>query len=96
MNLDKFILQKALNTWGVYAQLGIAQEECAELIQAISKYFRGDDPLMEHVEQEIADVIIIIEQLLLLVNSENVQNHINNKMERINKRMDRYHEINQR
>lgn len=42
-------------------QLQIAQEECAELIQAISKYLRyGDiDPLLE----EFADVHIVLEQI---------------------------------
>jgi len=42
-------------------QLHIAQEELAELIQAISKYIRyGDvEPLLE----EYADVVIMMEQL---------------------------------
>ena len=46
-------------------QLGVAQEECAELIQAISKVRRrGECPAtMNHLAEEIADVEIMCAQL---------------------------------
>ena len=43
----------AIDKWGRDSQLGVAQEECAELIQAISKYFRhGDQKSVEKVIEE--------------------------------------------
>lgn len=52
-------------------QLGILQEECAELIQAVSKLNRADGwenkkAAQENVAKEIADVLIMCEQVAYL------------------------------
>jgi NTP pyrophosphatase (non-canonical NTP hydrolase) len=52
--------------YGKDAQLGMLQEECAELIQAVSKYRRAGMPLIDdynHIVEEIADVEIVISQV---------------------------------
>lgn len=51
--------------YGLEHQLGLLQEECGELIQAISKYRRhGDkDPMIE----ELADVEVVIAQIKFLL-----------------------------
>ena len=60
--------------YGVRYQLEIAMEECAELIQAISKMNRTDGNAEEymksklHLEEEIADVIVCIDQLKSIYN----------------------------
>lgn len=57
------------------AQLDIVQEELAELIQAISKYKRyGKNWTFNNVIEEIADVEIMLEQLIYLL-SDNGSTH---------------------
>ena len=59
---------------GIYSQLPILQEECAELIQAVSKLLRAKregklqdrDALLVHVTEEIADVEIMLMQTVFL------------------------------
>ena len=58
------IIEKIIPHYGWRHQMMKCMEECAELIQAISKYL--DDPHDEtrtHVVEEIADVEFMLEQL---------------------------------
>ena len=55
------IYQKAIDTYGLESQLGLLQEECAELIQSVSKYRRGRN---HNISEEIADVTIMTEQIV--------------------------------
>lgn len=59
---DDDVLNAIIDVNGDDFQLGIAMEECAELIQAISKYRRYGDN-QQSVAEEIADVLIVIEQV---------------------------------
>ena len=61
---EKEILQKAINTFGEYSQIDMAIEEMAELTQALSKCKREKE---HNVEEEIADVEIMISQLRLMI-----------------------------
>lgn len=54
--------------YGLKSQLSILQEECAELIQAASKYVRGFD--VHGLLEEIADTQIMLEQVRYLLNSD--------------------------
>ena len=58
--------------YGKEPQMGVAQEECAELIQAISKIRRKgtNTETMRHLAEEIADVQIMCEQLIFLYDIE--------------------------
>lgn len=60
-------IKKIADHYGKYAQLGMLQEECAELIVAVNKYRRGGHlPLIDdfnHIVEEIADVEIVISQV---------------------------------
>lgn len=64
------VLEKALNKYGAKNELMICGEECAELIQAISKIQRATEE--EHSKkrddliQEIADVLICVEYLKMI------------------------------
>ena len=60
--------------YGLAAQTPILQEECAELIQAVSKLRRAAtcevaDAANEHLCEEIADVTIMLEQIQFLTQS---------------------------
>lgn len=64
-------LKTIADHYGLDSQFNILQEELAELIQAISKYRRGDQ---SHILEEIADVIIMIEQVIYLLDrSDNLR-----------------------
>lgn len=66
---DIDIYDRALALWGHEAQIGMAIEECSELIKALCKYQRkqGDfDEAYEAVIEEIADVEIMLGQMKVL------------------------------
>lgn len=70
--------------------LTILQEECAEVIQAVSKVRRfGETNNIEQLEQEIADVLCMINLAyrygIMVKNEERVQNRITVKEERLKK-----------
>jgi len=61
------IYKQAWGRWGATSQLVVAMEECAELIQSLSKIIRNEttENLLSAAE-EIADVEIMIEQMKLI------------------------------
>lgn len=65
--MDKLKIEKLVKKNGMRFQSMIAQEECAELIQAISKCLRSKDfPVeyeRENLIEEMADVMICLQQL---------------------------------
>ena len=83
--IDEKVLEQSLDTFGKYYILNVVQEELAELIQAISKYRRyGRNIAFDHIQEEVADVLICIDYLyeMALVDEEEVQIYIDNKLER--------------
>lgn len=72
-------IERIANHYGMEAQLNVLQEECAELIQAVSKYkraktypdFDGYWPFMKLTE-EITDVEIMTEQIKYFLACPNV------------------------
>lgn len=83
------ILEKAVEKYGE-KQLDQAQEELAELIVAISKYKRNAHKLtIANVIEEIADVRIMIKQIMLLLNIEEfeIKNEELYKLNRLKKRI---------
>jgi len=56
------LYQKCIELWGSESQLIMLMEECAELIQASSKYYRTGET--DELLNEMADVLIMIEQVL--------------------------------
>lgn len=66
--VEEAIFTKAITKYGAEMQEGVSQEECAELIQAISKKHRGKP---HNIAEEIADVEIMLEQLKIINGCEN-------------------------
>jgi len=56
------IYEQTLKTWGLDSQLGMVQEECAELIKVINKYHRHAASISQLIE-ECVDVELMIEQM---------------------------------
>lgn len=53
--------------YGLESQLDMLQEECAELIQAASKYRRNSSA---DIMEEIADVYIMLDQIVYLLDKK--------------------------
>ncbi len=69
---DEEILKKAIEAWGPEAQEDASIEEMAELIKALLKYRRErTDP--SHVQEEIVDVQIVLDQLKILFFDSDVE-----------------------
>ena len=67
------ILEMAIEKYGE-KQLDQAQEELAELIVAISKHKRNANKLtIANIIEEIADVRIMLKQVMMLLNIEEFQ-----------------------
>lgn len=68
--MDRLKIEKLVKKNGMNLQSMIAQEECAELIQAISKCLRTKEiPAMnqrENLIEEMANVMICLEQLQIM------------------------------
>lgn len=60
--VNSYLLKRSIEHYGKDLQSTVCMEECAELIQAISKEKRGKSD-KEHLSEEMADVIICIEML---------------------------------
>lgn len=60
---NRKIYKEAVLTFGHNAQINVAVEDCAELIQAIQKFKRE---LPHNVPEKMADVEIMIQQLKLI------------------------------
>ena len=88
--IDDKILDKAIETWGVEAQLEMVIEECMELALALQKLKRkrGDsNQKIANVVDEIADVKIIIRQAEKIFGSEPVNDRVDFKMNRLTERL---------
>lgn len=82
----KEIVNFALDNFPLGLQIDILQEECAELIQALSKYKRADyvkpkGNVRENLIEEISHVLISIDVVssILNINPDEVQNEIAKK-----------------
>lgn len=86
--IDKSIITKSIDYYGIETQSTVCMEECAELIQAISKEKRGKHDY-KHLAEEIADVLICISMLqdMYDIDSSDIQLWIDLKQKRIVERM---------
>lgn len=88
-NIDEGIIAKSIKHYGEEIQSTVCMEECAELIQAVSKMIRGADELSDddydHLAEEIADVLICAEMLkqIYCIEDLRIKNWIKCKQERL-------------
>lgn len=86
----KRIIIEIIQHYGKELQIEVAQEELAELIQAISKYKRvKSHKNYDNIIEEVADVFIMINQLvtMLCIPWYTVEEEIDYKLNRTLKRM---------
>lgn len=89
MDNDRIRLyQKALEKWGSELQILLCIEELSELTKELACFKRSKFDKLA-VAEEIADVIIMIEQIINALNLESpVDFYIKNKIERLEERLD--------
>ena len=86
------ILEENIKEHGVVLETVIAMEECAELIQAISKVkrygFVGE--YKDNLIEEIADVSIVIREIMMIfrISDGDINEVIDSKIQRIKKRLE--------
>lgn len=80
------IIRTAVLTFGAESQKAMAIKECAELINALSKEKRGR-VRDEDVITEIADVMIMMEQLAVIYGRGLVEAEKSRKLERLEGRI---------
>jgi NTP pyrophosphatase (non-canonical NTP hydrolase) len=84
------LLDSAVTKFGSYAQLRLLQEECAELIVAINHYYRNTDnraSSLDEVIDEIADVFIMLEQVVQLFDTKAISKQIDKKLFRLSQKL---------
>lgn len=89
---DKELLIKVINTYGQAYQVERAIEEMSELTKALLKERRVEGIIkpdfLPDICEEMADVIIMISQLLIIFDCvDGVQTYINLKMNRLESRL---------
>lgn len=81
-NIEKEIYLKAINTFGENQQIIKAIEELGELSTALARHFTKKES-SENINEEIADVEIMISQLRLIFSSAEIDHHKKEKLERL-------------
>lgn len=93
------IYKECIAFWGDRSQLRQAQEECAELILAISHFIRhidrpnkewNHDGSVDNLIEETADVLNMAEQVRYIVGPEAVDRVREEKLERVAEKLKRY------
>lgn len=81
---DKTIINEAIETYGRNVQTIVAIEELSELQKELTKYLRSNGD-KQHLEEEIADVEIMLEQIKIMYNASDtaIENFHNSKMIRL-------------
>ena len=82
--IDSYVVKRSIEHYGKDVQSTVCMEECAELIQAISKEKRGKSDKC-NLAEEMADVIICIEMLKQIYNitDDEIYSWVITKQERI-------------
>lgn len=95
--MNKEILKKAIDVYGTHNQMLKCIEECGELSRAISRILielsSGDGFTTEeglaNLEEELADVSIMVEQMLLMFKCEKeVKQYVEFKLNRLKERLE--------
>lgn len=77
------IYEKSLAKWGAEAQHDQAVEECAELIATL-KHYRRNRVDEQVVANELADVFLMLGQLVYMIGEDRVKSAIALKIEKLN------------
>jgi NTP pyrophosphatase (non-canonical NTP hydrolase) len=74
--------------WGLERQLRMTQEECGELIIAISHFIRGREDGLEDLVEELADTQLMINQIIHHVGEGKVKSIIDIKSDYVKRKLE--------
>jgi NTP pyrophosphatase (non-canonical NTP hydrolase) len=83
----KALYQAALDRWGQEAQFDQAVEECAEMIAAI-KHFRRGKVTQQAVVDELADVLLMVGQMIYMLGEDAVNAAVEAKIRKLSALME--------
>lgn len=88
MDNDKVL--KIINYYGLKHQLKKLSEEHHELLEAIYEYFGSDNGDKEHIKEEIADVMVVLDQIVNYFNikTDDIKSVMTDKINRTLKRIE--------
>jgi NTP pyrophosphatase (non-canonical NTP hydrolase) len=86
MIVKKELLDSVILKWGIEPQIGMLHEEFGELMSAINKWKRGRVDA-EEVQEEIADCMMMLDQMSNYFGENQVQIFIGEKSERLRERV---------
>jgi len=88
--MNKELLYKAVDRWGIAMQEIMVIEEMAELTKEICKSIRGRDNRVELID-EISDVTIMLEQVKIIfhIADEEINNQIDYKLKRLEEKLNK-------
>ena len=76
-------IEQIADYYGLTSQADITIEECGELIQAICKLRRGwSEERYNNVREEVADVLIMVQQLRVILGSKYIDKIVEEKLDR--------------
>ena len=75
-------IEKIANHYGFTSQANMLCEEAAEFTVALNKLRRGHAESYNNVKEELADVLVIALQLRLLLGVQNIDNIMDEKVQR--------------
>lgn len=89
VDISKEELIQVIKNYGIHSQTIMLFEEMSELQKEVCKLYRKRGTI-DHVIEELADVVIMLEQLQLMLNLEEnkLQEIVDYKMDRLKKRME--------
>ncbi len=86
MKYQEDVLKKAVDTWGAESQIGMLMEEMGELMSAINRRHRCRTD-KSTVEEELADVEIMLDQMRHIFDAEEVDRFKRLKIDRLEARL---------
>ncbi len=84
MNREE-LFDACFEKWGTHAQILMAMEEMGELIQALSRYVNGRN---HNAMEELADALLMLEQLAYIMGRGKIQEIQAEKIARIWERLE--------
>lgn len=74
---------KAVRTFGENAQCIKAMEECGEMVHALARKVLDQEPNLDNICEEIADVEILMEQMRVIFGDAFIDKWKNKKLEKL-------------
>ena len=86
------LYRKAIDVWGVPAQVMMVMEETGEMLNAMAKYDRGRAS-EDDVITELVDVSILMEQMAVVFGMDKFKNEKERKLLRLKERLDKNYKL---